>query len=177
MDPADRGRRIAERLQGMSPEQRQRAMEQLRARGLDHGAGSGREGQDAAAGRGRGGRQGRGASDPEAAASAPAAPLNQSATTIDALFGPLPAVESTGRVWLYENNRLVPVRVRLGITDGQATELLGDGLEPGTQLVTNVTTGQEARPTAGGPAVFPPFMGGRPGQGGSNNRGAGGRGR
>jgi HlyD family secretion protein len=175
IDAAERGRRIAERLQGMTPEQRQRALEQLRARGIDAGAPSGSDATAETRGRGRGSPN-PGSSGPQAAAAAPPPPLSQSATTIDALFGPLPPVESTGRVWLYENRRLVPVRVRLGITDGQATELIGGDLEPGTQLVTNVMTGQEARPTATGPAMFPPFMGGRPVQGG-NNRGGSGRGR
>jgi hypothetical protein len=127
----------------------------------------------------------RGEKDTEAAATdAPSQSLsvrNPRATTIDALFGPLPTVESAGRVWVFVDHQLKPMRVRLGITDGQVTELLqGDGIEEGTELVTNVTTGNETtRPAATG---FP-FMGqpgrfggpgGFPGGGGGGNRGGGG---
>jgi hypothetical protein len=49
---------------------------------------------------------------------------NPRATTIDALFGPLQTIESVGRVWIFADNQLKPMRVRLGITDGQLTELL-----------------------------------------------------
>jgi HlyD family secretion protein len=84
-------------------------------------------------------------------------------------------------VWIYANNQLQPVRVRLGITDGQATELLEGDLEPGAEVVTNVTTGNETRPTAAQGGF--PFMGGPPGGrggfggpgGGGGNRGGGGR--
>jgi hypothetical protein len=79
-------------------------------------------------------------------------------------------------VWIYADNQLKPLRVRLGVTDGQATELIaGEGIEEGTELVTNVTTGNEAtRPAATGGA-FPPFMGPQPrgGFGGGGNRGGG----
>lgn len=116
-------------------------------------------------------------------AGTPAAAKDQPATTIDALFGPLAPVESGGRVWIFSEKQLKPLRVRLGITDGQATELLaGDGIEEGTELVTNVATGSEtARPAATGGA-FPPFMGQQPGRvggpggfggGAGGNRGGG----
>ena len=130
--------------------------------------------------RGRGGRGAAGRSGAEPATPvAPPARAGQ-ATTIDALFGPLPNVESRGRVWLYVDNQLRPVPVRLGISDGQATELLEGELTDGTEVVTNVSTGAEARPTPGGPGGFPPFMGGGRGdfgrggnRGGGNNRGGG----
>ena len=67
-------------------------------------------------------------------------------------------VETRGRVWVYADKQLKPVRLRLGITDGQTTELLEGDLEPGTELVTNVTTGNETRP-ARSQGGFPPFMG------------------
>ncbi len=83
------------------------------------------------------------------------------ATTIDALFGPLPAVETAGRVWVYENGGLRPVPVRLGITDGQGTELLAGDLSEGAEVVTVVNTGTtEARPAPSGPGGMI-FMGGR----------------
>ena len=53
----------------------------------------------------------------------------QSAETIDALFAPLPPVESRGRVWLFVDKQLKPVDVRLGITDGTFTELLSGDLQ------------------------------------------------
>ena len=114
---------------------------------------------------------------PSLAAKAPGA------TTIDALFGPLPPVESTGRVWLYIDKQLRPVRVRIGITDGQASELLEGDLQEGTDVVTNVITGSETRPAAGAggfPLFGQPQRQGFPGQfpgGQGGNRGGGGRGR
>jgi hypothetical protein len=84
-------------------------------------------------------------------------------------------VESIGRVWSHVNNELTPVRVRLGITDGQATELIEGDLEPGDELVTAVNTGTETRPTAGGTGGFPfmgqpAFRGAAPGGGGGGGR-------
>ena len=55
------------------------------------------------------------------------------ATTIDALFAPLPATVSQGRVWVSEDKQLKPVRVRLGITDGTNTEILAGEVEQGTR--------------------------------------------
>jgi hypothetical protein len=92
------------------------------------------------------------------------------ATTIDALFGPLPAVETRGRVWLSVDKKLKPVSLRLGITDGQTTELIEGDIEPGIEVVTNVTLGNEARPA---PQGFPPFIG-QPGRGGFGPGGFGG---
>ena len=47
-------------------------------------------------------------------------------------------------MWVYADNQLKPLRVRLGITDGQSTELLeGEAMHEGMELVTNVTTGNE----------------------------------
>jgi hypothetical protein len=61
--------------------------------------------------------------------------------------------------------------VRLGITDGQATELIEGDLQDGAEVVTNATVGtQSTRPApAGG---IPTFLGGRP-PGGGGNRGGG----
>jgi HlyD family secretion protein len=81
------------------------------------------------------------------------------ATTVDALFGALDIQETEGIVWTYANDELQPVRVRLGVTDGQVTELLDGGLEPGTPLVTTVATGQTAtpvRPTTPAGGLFMP---------------------
>jgi hypothetical protein len=105
---------------------------------------------------------------------------NSGATTIDALFGPLPRVETTGRIWLFIDKHLKPVRLRLGVSDGQVTEVIEGTVEEGTELVTNIASG-ETRPAAGA-GGFPfgqPGRGGFPGggfPGGGGNRG-GGRGR
>jgi HlyD family secretion protein len=68
------------------------------------------------------------------------------ATTIDALFGPLPPRISSGRVfvWLPSEKKLKLVRLRLGITDGQYTELLNGELQSGMDLVTAVMLGNES---------------------------------
>jgi len=92
--------------------------------------------------------------------------------TIDALFGPLPAVESVGRVWMQVDGQLVPVRVRLGITDGQMTELIDGDLEEGAVLVSAVnigaaTTRTTTPPGAGGFLFAQPM-----GRGGAPSGGA-----
>jgi uncharacterized membrane protein YgcG len=115
----------------------------------------------------------------QAPAARPATPAAaQGATTFDALFGPLTQTESFGQAWLNVAGKLQRVRLRLGITDGQQTELVQalDGeLKEGTELVTNVTTGavrQTVTPPGG--AGFP-GLGGRQGgfPGGGGNRGGG----
>jgi HlyD family secretion protein len=162
--------RFAERLQGMPPEERERLLERLRARGFNpdgnlapRETAPGQQGGEKASARGTPGSE---------AQSLTA--RNPQATTIDALFGPLPSVESVGRVWIFSNQALKPVRVRLGISDGQTTELLEGEIALGTELVTNVNTGTETtRPSTGvGPLFQQPGRGGFPGGG----RGGGGRG-
>src|SRR4029450_4611494 len=73
-------------------------------------------------------------------------PAPRPAETIDALFAPLPPVESRGRVWVFMNKELKPVNLRLGITDGTNTELLSGELQPGMEVVTGVLTGGSTRP-------------------------------
>jgi HlyD family secretion protein len=104
-----------------------------------------------------------------------------SGATVDALFAPLPTIETRGRLWLYIDQQLKPANVRLGITDGTNTELIaeeiGEEIPVGTEVVTSVSSVGATRPAAG--AAGNPFQ-----QGGGNNRGgqggfggAGGRGR
>ena len=165
-DPEQR-RQMMERMQSMSPEERERFIAERRAQGG-----------------GRGGFGG-GAGTPRrrAEASAPAvATVDRGATTIDALFAPLASVETSGQVWTMVNGQLQAVDVRLGVTDGTATELLGvsgEGqasivaggpveLAPDAQLVTNITTpdaGAGAAAGAGGSPLIPQFGRGRPGGG------------
>jgi hypothetical protein len=150
-------------MQNMSPEERAQMLERMRARGFDPTAAN--SASDRSAG-------GRGAGQ----AATPAPKLSSGgATTIDALFGPLPREESVGRVWLYDEKQLKPVRLRLGITDGQNTELIEGDLEPGTNVVTNVSTATTTtRPAA---SAFPGFgPQGRGGFGGGGGFGGAGRG-
>jgi HlyD family secretion protein len=166
---------FAERLAGMTPEERERFMERMKARGITPPA----DGQSAAApqgGRGQGPRaQNQGQTTKQAAT--PSRALG-GATTFDALFGPLAPTESFGQVWLHQSGKLQRARLTLGITDGQQTELIqamdGD-LQEGTEVVTNVTIGA-VRQAATPPATnaFPGLEGGRRGFGGGGFQGGGG---
>ena len=139
-DP-ERRRQFQERLAGMSPEERERFMTQRAQRGGRAFAGGGTGGVSG----GAPGRRGVNASETP---NVPA--VERGATTIDALFGDLPVIDTPGRVWVVDGDRLQEVSVRLGITDGTATELLGadpspgppaaDRLTDGALLVTNITT-------------------------------------
>lgn len=104
---------------------------------------------------------------------APAAP----AQTIDALFAPLPPVESRGRAWLFVERQLKPVQLRLGISDGTNTEVLSGELEENMEVVTGVTGLGPTRATPGQGGTGNPLMpgGGRGGPGGGRP-GGGGRG-
>ena len=103
MSDADR-QQLRERMQNMSPEQRAEFFA---------GRGGGR--------RGDGGAPRRRANQ-NAVAAVPA--VERGATTIDALFAPLEVVETNARVWVLDADQLRPIEVRLGVTDGTATELL-----------------------------------------------------
>jgi hypothetical protein len=89
------------------------------------------------------------------------------AQTIDALFAPLPSVESRGRVWLFIDHQLKPVNLRLGISDGTNTELLSGELQQNMEVVTGVTGLSPTRTTATGAGTGNPLMpagrGGPPG--------------
>jgi HlyD family secretion protein len=169
--------RLAERLQNMSPEQREQLLKRMRDRGFDPAAAGDSTGRG---GRPAGGRSGNGrGGGPSPAAGLPAAARASGATTIDALFGPLPVVETTGRVWRYTDKQLEPQRVRLGVTDGQATELIDGNVAEGDLLVTNISVGSDTRPAATGGFPFgQPGRGQFPGGGfpGGGNRGGGGGG-
>ncbi|MGE0813438.1 MAG: efflux RND transporter periplasmic adaptor subunit [Vicinamibacterales bacterium] len=139
----DREARMRERLAGMSPEERQQFLARRQARAQGGGA------PGAPAGRSR-----------PAVGGTPDAP-SSAAQTIDELFAPLPPIESRGRLWIFSNRELKPVNVRLGVTDGSFTELLGGGLEENMEVVTGLTgvTSARATPAPGGTAN--PLMPGR----------------
>ena len=116
----------------------------------------------------------RSASSALSVVSSPSGQRDPKATTVDALFGPLEVVETEGRVWVYADDLLQPVRVRLGVSDGQTTELIEGGLQPDTALVTDMTTGAEAT-TAAATTAGGLFMPGGPGGPGAGNRPGGAR--
>lgn len=169
-----RGRgNFQERMASMTPEERERFLERMKARGFTPPT----DAQPAAApsgGRGQGPRAAQTTAAPrpsrEAAAGA------GGATTFDALFGPLAPTETFGQVWLNAAGKLQRVRLRLGISDGQQTELiqaLDGSVQEGTEVVTSVTIGSVRQtPTPAGGNAFP-GLGGRQGFGGGN-RGRGG---
>lgn len=181
LSPEERRKRFEERMASMSPEERERVMARMRERGFGGGenaapGGAMRGGGNAAGGE-RGARQAAPASQNQSRT------LSSGATTIDSLFGPLPTVESRGMAWLWMNKQLKPVRLRLGVSDGTYTEVINEEeLQPGMEVVLNVTTGLEpqARPGQGGtgnPLMGPQrgFPGG--GRGPSGGGSGGGRGR
>ena len=134
-------RQMMERFQNMSEEERTTMREQLGGR-----PGQGGVGEQANVG-------GRRRPRPVATDAIPA--TERGATTIDALFGPLPVTVTRGQVWLYAGGDVKPTALRLGITDGAFTELLDPAIPLGTELVTNISLadGALSRPT--GPTNSP----------------------
>lgn len=143
---------MLERFKTMAPEQQQQFLARMKERGGDTSA------LEAAL-------------RPATKARASAAPAQ--AQTIDALFAPLPVVESRGRAWVHLDNQLKPVMLRLGISDGTYTEVISEDLQETSEVVTGVTGLGSTRgtPTQGGTGN--PLM---PGRGGPGGGGRGGRG-
>jgi multidrug efflux pump subunit AcrA (membrane-fusion protein) len=94
--------------------------------------------------------------------------------TADSLFAPIEVRETRATAWVFENNQLKLVRLRLGTTDGSFGEVLNpDDIKPGTNVVMSMTTGLEAR-TATQTRQSNPLMGSQPGRGGfGGGRGGG----
>ena len=141
--------RMLERFKSMAPDEQKQFLARMKERGVDTTAFE--------------------AAMPKAAGKARGAA--EKAQTIDALFAPLPPVESRGRAWLFIDGQLKPVNLRLGITDGTNTELLGGELQDTTEVVTNVTglTPTRTAPTPGGSGN--PLIPGRGPGGGGPGRG------
>src|SRR5262249_9386106 len=99
-------------------------------------------------------------------ASAPTMATN--ATTIDSLFGPLPAIETRGQAWLYENKQLKQVRLRLGVSDGTNVEIIDANPEvkEGNEVVTNVIIETAAPTPPGQNNANNPLLGPQRGRGG-----------
>ena len=148
---------MMERFKGMAPDEQQQFIARMKDRGQDTSV---FEKEIAPKG---------GASKTKPAAAG--------AQTIDALFAPLPTVESRGRAWLFMDHQLKAVNLRTGISDGTNTELIGGELQQSMEVVTGVTglTATRAAPGAGAGNPLMPAGGRGPGGGGFG--GPGGRGR
>jgi HlyD family secretion protein len=157
----DRRGRMMDRFKTMSPDEQTEFLARMKDRGVDV------SGFEAAA------------RSATSAGKAPKAAAKPQAETIDALFAPLPPVESRGRVWLYVDKQLKPVNLRLGITDGTSTEVVSGELQPGFEVVTGVQVGnaRAAQGAAGGGNPLLPQGGRGPGGFGGGGFGGGGRGR
>src|SRR5256885_3730326 len=164
LDPA----RMMERFRAMSPDEQKQFIARMKERGQDTSAFEKLAAHDSQSSKG---------SQPSAASALRpkyGAPANgQTAQTIDALFPPLPTVESRGRAWLFMDHQLKPVNLRLGGTDGTYTELLSAELQPGMEVVTGVTGLGATRSTGGQQGTGNPLMpqrGGPPGGRGFRGR-------
>jgi len=188
----------------MSPEDRQRMMDQLGIRGGGRGGQSG-QGGGARGGRGgqgggrgqqgqfaggqgqRGGRPGGNPADTPGGIEAPnptgLPPLT--ADKIDELFQPTPTRIQGGSVWTWDeaNKKLTEIRVRTGITDNQFSQLIDGDVKVGQQVVTSVliplTTQQRNQQNIFGNQPNRGFGGMQPGGpggpgGGGGDRGGGG---
>jgi len=147
---------MLERFKTMGPDEQQQFIARMKERGGDTSAFEAARAPSAT-------------KRPAKAASAP------QATTIDALFAPLPVVESRGRAWLFIDGQLKPVALRLGISDGTYTEVISQELQDNAEVVTGVTgltTSTRALPAQN---TGNPLMPGR-GPGGPGGAGRGGRG-
>jgi HlyD family secretion protein len=91
---------------------------------------------------------------PAPAAGGTTTPLH--ANQIDELFAPVPRPNTSGTVWVWDESAksLTSVPVRLGITNGQLTELLEGDITVGQQLVTNVILPQTSTASAQQTNVF-----------------------
>ena len=100
---------------------------------------------------------------PVAAHAGAATPL-RAGSTIDQFFQPAPRPDAPGQVWVMRDHTLTPLAVRVGVTDGTWTELLGGGLVAGDEVVTNVVLPAQAhRPAATSTnPLMPPSRGAPP---------------
>jgi hypothetical protein len=133
---------MMERFKSMPPDEQQQFLARMKDRGNDTSA-----------------------FEKELKATAPALKpkggMSQSPQTIDALFAPLPVVETRGRAWLFIDHQLKSVNLRLGISDGTNSELLGTELQPNMEVVTGVTGIGTTRALPGQGGTGNPLMPGR----------------
>jgi HlyD family secretion protein len=140
--------RMLERFKAMPPDEQKQFIARMKERGVDTSA------FESAA--------------PKASGKKSGTATPATAQTIDALFAPLVPVESRGRAWLFMNRELKPVNLRLGITDGTFTELLGGELQENMEVVTGVTGLGPTRATPTPQGSGNPLM---PGRGPGGGRG------
>jgi len=154
---------MMERFKAMSPDEQQQFIARMKERGRETSA---FEAQATSRG-----------AKPATGAHTPATPgksgIPAGAETIDALFAPLPTTETRGRAWLFMNRQLKAVDMRLGISDGTNTELIGPEVQEGTLMATGVTGLGTTRTAPTQTGSGNPLMPGGRGPGG----GQGGRGR
>jgi HlyD family secretion protein len=79
-----------------------------------------------------------------------------------------------GIVWTVSGKYVRPIKVRTGLSDGASTEVMGEGIQEGTELVTGVSSAKEA--AARGVNPFAPVRPGRGGRSGMGGRPSGGSG-
>jgi HlyD family secretion protein len=147
--------RMLERFKTMSPDEQQQFLERMKQRGGDTSAFE------------------------AAMTKAPAKKKGDAtggAQTIDALFAPLPTIETRGRAWLYMDNQLKIVNLRLGVTDGTYTEVISAQELPETAEVATGVTGLPSTRALPQQNNGNPLMPGR-GPGGPGGPGGGGAGR
>jgi len=97
----------------------------------------------------------------------------RNATQIDDLFAGVPKRIQTAQVWVYDEHaadpskKLRPISVKVGVTDGQFTELVSsESLGADTMIVTGVSSGAAAAPKAAqGNSIFNQNQRGGPGFG------------
>ena len=144
----ERRQQMRERLQSMSPEEREAFVTQMRERRANARQRTGRSTLP----------QPRPRQNIPTSEAIPA--VERGASTIDALFSPIEIVETIGLVWFLKDDALTPISVRLGATDGTTSELIeGQTTErtliDGSLLVTNVTTSATPNGRATGGATSP----------------------
>ena len=162
----ERRQQMRDRLQSMSPDEREAFIDQMRERRANA-----RQQNDRPA-----------AVRPSPRPYTPAAgaipAVERGASTIDALFAPIEVVETNGQVWLLSNDVLTPISVTLGASDGTSSELVDDQttgrtLINGSILVTNITipATSSGRTTGGNTSpLMPQFPFGRRSSNRSGNR-------
>lgn len=78
---------------------------------------------------------------------------------------------TTGTIWVLEDGELRGISVKVGLSDGAMTEVEGEGLSEGMQIVLGEVVARAATAAAGGGSPFaPPVMRGGGGGGGGRGR-------
>ena len=80
-----------------------------------------------------------------------------------------------GMVWVKDGEFVKPIRVRTGITDQIVTEIQGEGLSEGLEVVIADARPMDASGAGGGTNPFAPTFRGGGGRGGGGGGGGGGR--